>query len=367
MKAKFSKQVSLGFDSEGRRIRKWIRADSKQELLRKEKELLRNSGTEILSSKKFGAYRSEWYEAYKKNLSLSMQEQYTYACGCLSVLDEKQLKSITRTDVQKILNEYADRPASARLIAMTAKQILDSAAADGLISPRLWKFALPDRQNARKRPLTAAKRQRGFTPAEKKAIQNADLDPRERLFIDIELYLGLRPEETRALTPHDFDLDARTVTISKAAAAHGSGILKETKTGAVRTLPLPDVLVAEIRAYNAHFRGFYYFTDEQGNLWSRSQYQMFCRRIFDKINEALGGTSKLNLLDGMTMYTFRHNRATEIYYLSGNISTKKKAEYMGHSELVFLKTYSHLDDSKEETELLRGGSPDPALAAVTNL
>ena len=366
MASRYSKQVSLGFDSEGRRVRKWIHSDSKQELLRKEKELLRNSGTEILSSKKFGPYRSEWYEAYKKNLSLSMQEQYTYACGCLSALDEKQLKSITRTDVQKILNEYADRPASARLIAMTAKQILDSAAADGLISPRLWKFALPDRQNARKRPLTAATRQRGFTPAEKKAIQNADLDPRERLFVDLELYLGLRPEETRALTPHDFDLDARTVTISKAAAAHGSGILKETKTGAVRTLPLPDVLVAEIRAYNAHFRGFYYFTDEEGDLWSRGDYQCFSARIFKKINVALGGNSKINLLNGMTMYTFRHNRATEIYYLPG-VSMKKKAEYMGHSELVFLKTYSHLDNDQEAVELLRGGAPDPSLAAVTNL
>ena len=59
----------------------------------------------------------------------------------------------------------------------------------------------------------------------------------------------------------------------------------------------------------------------------------------------------------MNFYTFRHNRATELYYLQG-VSTKKKAEYMGHSELMFIKTYSHLDDSREAEELLR---------AVTNL
>lgn len=356
--SKYSRQVSLGFDSEGRRVRRWIHADSQQELKRKERELLQNSEQELLSRKRFGTFRAEWFEAYKSSLSVSMQSQYKYAMKRLAILDEKPLKKITKTDVQKILTEYSDRASSAKLIAMTAKQILESAAADNLIPPRMWVFDLTKREKPQKRALK---------PSEKEAVKAADLDPRERLFVDIELYLGLRPGETMALGPHSFDLEERTVLINKAVAANkDAGILKSTKTGVTRTLPVPDVLIAELKAYNAKFRGFYYFVDEEGNFWKKGQYQGFAGRVLKKINRALGGNSNINLLDGMTMYTFRHNRATEIYYLPG-VSMKKKAEYMGHSELVFIKTYSHLDNSKEETELLRGGVPDQQEKSVTNL
>ena len=341
--SKYSKQISLGFDAEGKRIRKRIYADSKQELQRKERELIKNIDAELQSNITWKQYSTEWFEAYKSHKSQATKELYTYALKKLDMLDNKRLKDITRTDVQKIINTFADRPHSAQMIAMTASQVLESAAADGLIQPKYFKFDLPKRIEQEKRALT---------DDEKKAVRAADLTPQERLFVDIEYYLGLRPEETRALQPRDFDLKKRTVSITKASALHGLAIIKGTKTGKTRVLPVPDVLLAEIKAYNASFSGFYYFVDDSGTLFSAWRYHRFCESIFAKINKALGGTDKLSLLNGMTMYTFRHNRATELYYLQG-VSTKKKAEYMGHSEMMFLKTYSHLDNEKEELELLR--------------
>lgn len=342
--AKYCKQVSLGYSPEGVRIRKRIYADTQQELKRKERELLMEADKEIQSSTTFGRYAQQWVEAYKSNKSLATQELYAYTLRKLSPLNNKRLKDITRTDVQKVINTFSDRPNSAQMIAMTVSQILESAAADNLIQPKYMKIDLPKRQKREKRALTAS---------EKEAVKKADLSPQERLFVDIELYLGLRPEETRALQPRDFDLKAKTVTISRAAAVNGKQTtIKSTKTGVVRTLPVPDVLIAEIKRYNASFSGFYYFVDDQGHLFTKGRYRLFCKSIFKKINAALGGNDRMNLLNGMTMYTFRHNRATELYYLQG-VSTKKKAEYMGHSELMFLRTYSHLDDDKEETELLR--------------
>ncbi len=341
--ARYDKQITIGYNSEGKRIRKWIHADSQQELKRKERELLLEADKELQSNVRFGDYAQKWYEAYKAQLSEASHHIYSYALRCLAPLNNRRLKDITRTDIQKIINEYSDRPHSAQMIAMTAKQILQAAAADNLILPMYLSFSLPKKQKAEKRALTTS---------EKEAVKSADLEPMERLFVDIEFYLGLRPEETRALQPRDFDLKKRTLTISRASALHGQAIIKETKTGHTRTIPVPDVLIAEIRAYNAHFSGFYYFTDKQGRLFSSWAYEAFTKRIFKKINAALGGNDKLSLLNGMTMYTFRHNRATELYYLSG-VSTKKKAEYMGHSEEMFLKIYSHLDNSKEDEELLR--------------
>lgn len=341
--SKYSKQISLGYDATGRRVRKRIYADSKQELQRKERALLRSVDDEMQSNITLRDYSLKWFEAYKSNRTRATQLLYEYSIRQLAPIAHKRLKDISRTDVQKIINTFSDRPHSAQMIAMTARQILEAAAADGLIQPKYLKFDLPKKTKRERRPLTAE---------EKKAIRSADFTPQERLFVDIEYYLGLRPEETRALQPSDFDLKAKTVTISKASALHGRAEIKTTKTGKTRVLPIPDVLAAEIKQYNATFKGFYYFVDDQGILLSSWNYHKFSHSIYDKINVALGGTDKLNLLNGLTMYTFRHNRATDLYYLQG-VSTKKKAEYMGHSELMFLKTYSHLDDAKEANELLR--------------
>lgn len=341
--SKYSKQISLGYDAEGKRIRKRIYADSKQELQHKERALLRSADDEIQSNVTLREYADKWFDAYKSRKTRATRELYIYALHQLAPIETKRLKDISRTDIQKVINTFADRPYSAQIIALTARQIMEAAAADGLIQPKYLKIDLPKKIKRERRPLTAE---------EKKAIRSADFTPQERLFVDIEYYLGLRPEETRALQPSDFDLKAKTVTISKASALHGTAEIKTTKTGKTRVLPLPDVLVAEIKQYNATFKGFYYFVDERGVLLSSWNYHLFSHSIYAKINAALGGTEKLNLLNGLTMYTFRHNRATDLYYLDG-VSTKMKAEYMGHSEEMFLKTYSHLDENKEATELLR--------------
>lgn len=341
--SKYSKQISLGYDANGRRVRKRIYADSKQELQRKERALLRAADDEIQSNISFKDYSLKWYEAYKSHKSRATQLLYNYTLRQLEPIANKKLKDISRTDVQKVVNTFSDRPHAASMIAMTAKQILEAATADGLITPKYLKFDLPKKQNRERRALTKD---------EKKAIRSAGFTPQERLFVDIEYYLGLRPEETRALQPSDFDLKEKTVTISKASALHGAAVIKTTKTGKTRVLPIPDVLAAEVKRYNSTFSGFYYFVDEKGVLFSSAKYEKFAHSIYKKINAALGGTDKLNLLNGFSMYLFRHNRATDLYYLDG-VSTKKKAEYLGHSELMFLRTYSHLDETKETTELLR--------------
>ena len=65
----------------------------------------------------------------------------------------------------------------------------------------------------------------------------------------------------------------------------------------------------------------------------------------------MGGTDKIRKTT-ITFYNFRHHKASLIYYLPG-ISIKKKAQYMGHSEEVFISIYSHLMEEKESSEILR--------------
>ena len=47
-------------------------------------------------------------------------------------------------------------------------------------------------------------------------------------------------------------------------------------------------------------------------------------------------------------------------FRDGVISTKKASQLMGHSEEVFLKTYCHIDDSKEDISRLYGEDSDEA-------
>ena len=51
-------------------------------------------------------------------------------------------------------------------------------------------------------------------------------------------------------------------------------------------------------------------------------------------------------INGLTAHIFRHNYATMLYY--SNISLKKAAQLMGHSDTkMIMDVYAHLDDKQE--------------------
>ena len=358
MSKKYSRQVSLGYSPEGKRVRKWVRADTKAEFDRKTKELLRSSDLDY-SNITVQDFADRWLNVYKAHVEAATRLDYQKCLRQLQPVYGKRMKDVRRIELQEILNDHWDTPVFCRHICTVIRMLFQAAIDDGLIAP----FSLN-----LKKPKTARKEKRALTDHEVEVFHSVQLDPMERLFVDLEFYLGLRPEETRALCRSDFDWKTNSVTISRAHALVGTGYeLKSTKTGKARKLPMPDVLADEVKAYLGSSSSFYLFVNSDGDLFSRMQAQSFNAKIFRKINEALGGNDQIDARNGWTMYTFRHNRATQLYYLGGSISNKKKAEYMGHSEEMFLRTYSHLDETKEDTEILRGNPPEKALKNGDNL
>lgn len=341
--ARYSKQISLGYNQEGQRVRKRIYADSQQELKRKEREILLKSEELLIPGSTFEEYKKIWLEAYKKNREANTLEYYETALKKLSPLDSYQLKNIRRTQIQSIIRDNWDKPVTCRKISITAGQIFSAALADGLIvrNPAAG-LELPKVVKHEKRILTSA---------EKDAIESVELPEKEKLFLMLERRLGLRPEETRGLTKAAISFKDKTLTISQASAfAKNSPVIKDTKNHKHRTLPLDSGLLEALRKQD-----FIIFPNSSGELMTKSEYRRFSERIFNAINEKLGGTKDIDVLNGMTFYTLRHTKGTELYYLTqeGKISTKLAAEYMGHSEMVFLSTYSHIDREKESLELLR--------------
>lgn len=339
---KISKQISLGYDPvTGKRIRKWISADSKAALKQAEKDaIMQYAKAGTASSITLKTYQEKWFEANCVQLQASTRYVYERTLSHLNPLSHKRMDRITYTDLQMIITGLWNSPHAASKLSSLMRQIWRSAALDGVVSKDITQgLKLPKKPKSGRRALT---------PEEVEAVKNVELPEQERFLADVLLQFGIRPQEAFALGPKSFDRKARTLTIDKAVGYdRQEPYIKETKTGATRVLPVPDSFWPKIPSGYP----FCYFVREDGTLWHRQQTLAAMRTIRSAVNHYLGGTEKIWKTD-LTLYTFRHNKATQLYYLPG-VTLKKKAEYMGHSEMMFIKTYSHLDDSKEEVELLR--------------
>lgn len=344
--AKFNKQISLGYDPiTGARIRVWIHADSKTALKQAEKDAIAEharSGTP--SQVKFKDYQDQWFKAYKGNVEPRTKATYQSVLKYTEPLHRKKMKDITRTDLQKTINELWDKPEMCAKYISLIRHMWRTAVGDGICSKDITLgLNLPKHSKSTRRPLREA---------ELDAIPKADFTTMEQFLVDVLLQFGLRPGEALALNTMAFNKADRTLTIDKAVSYNGnSPYIKSTKTGVVRVLPVPDSFWPKI----PETKELYYFMVD-GQLMTQSQSNAMSNSIIHKINIAMGGNSHIRLTD-MTLYNFRHHKASTLYYLPG-VSIKKKAQYMGHSEEMFLRTYSHMMEEKEDTEALR---------AVTNL
>lgn len=342
---KYRKQISLGFDASGRQIRKWFSADSKTELkekiLRYRMELEQVENPSEITFKKFSEH---WFETYKGNRSKQTQDACRTHLRKCADLDPFPVKKITKSMCQKVINSVWEHPHTAKGVSDVLRQIFRTAIEDGIIAKN------PAEHLAR--PKIPAAKFHLLTDEELDAVSRADLNDQDRLFVMIMQVFGLRPGEALALMQKDFDFRSGGLHITKALELpnSGQGQLKGTKTEATRDIPIPPELISPLRK---RFRGnpaLFLFEKATGGLHTKTSYKRLSARIWRAVNIAMGGNDHLNLTEGFSIYDFRHRRATDLYYLcqQGTISTKQAAALMGHSEIVFLKTYSHIDDTKEK-------------------
>lgn len=341
--AKYTKQITLGYDRSGNRVRKRVYANTKAEL----ENIIYNAKRDFESSNDYSEmtlneYASIWLDVYKKNTSPRTYAMYSSLIKKFGSIGEYPISNIKRTDLQLLINELSDRPQLCGKVLMCIKQIYKSAVIDDAV--------IKNPTEGLKAPKIIPKEKRALSKKEKDALNIANFSQKEKMFVDMLLHFGLRPGEALALTKSSFDLNERTLTIDKAITyVENEPILKGTKTNVNRVLPIPGSMIEEISEYfgacgEILFRGD--LTEEE-RFMSKMSYRILKKNIFEKINKALGGSEVENKLNGMTLYTFRHNKATALYYVDG-ISIKAKAAYMGHSVEMLLQTYSHIDQDKEQ-------------------
>ena len=334
-KKKVSKQIDLGYKADGTRIRKRVYANSKAELDRQVHAVLSEFEKAPHPSEiTFKEYSEKWLKTYKSMREAATQEMYRVVLNKTESIDYTPLKYITATDLQEIITDNKDHPSSCAKIKLTFSQIWGSAVSDGIIPTDITKHL--------ELPSTCVREGRALTADEKTAIRDAKLEPMERMYVSLLYYLGLRPQEALALLPEDFTGD--TVTIQRAVGYDGNTpYIKTTKTGNVRTLPLPYALQKLLDEYHTDS---YLIHNKQGQLMSKTVKSDFWLKIKEKIDAKLGYKSSIR------PYVFRHSFCTTCYY--SKITLKKCQYLMGHSSLqMIMRVYAHLDDEQESLDSLK--------------
>ena len=194
-----------------------------------------------------------------------------------------------------------------------------------------------------KDPQEAVKR--ALTPFELRAIETADLSPRDRLIVDLLRYTGMRRGELFALRVEDIDLNRHEVTISKNLVASMNIIADETKTPAgMRVIPLPQIFFDRNEAYLRTRKPFEALYRVRGYRPAGAGTTYL---IWTRISAAIFGE---NVPEDFTYHIFRHNYASELYKSGLMKADIKAAQYLlGHDDIkTTLDLYTHF--SKEAVD-----------------
>lgn len=340
---KYSKRISFGYDSEGKRIRHYFYYDNKSDLNRQIEEYKQKIKISTdFSQISFLSYASRWLETFKKNKQPATYNMYSHYIAMSNSIHNAPLCLISITDLQEIINENIKHPRTCHLLALTWSNVFNMAKLEGKI----------DRNPAEglDLPKYKPKEKRVLTDTEKEAIENADFTAREKLYVDLLLTYGMRPSEALALNYEDFTKENLTINKNLGFDKHLS-FIKQTKTGDIRVLPMTKKITEDLKELSRESRietGLV-FRDKFSKQMSKTSADDFKKACMAKIMDKQGFDSKL------TAYIFRHNKVTELIYsgvMTGKISVKMVAKLVGNSEKMVMEVYSHIIEEQEDVSSL---------------
>lgn len=342
----YEKKITLGRDKSGRYVRKSVYGRTKYEVEQKAFELrqeylMKTPAFAPVDEISFATYCRKWVIREKAGTGLNTIRIYHYYANVVEKwFGDVLLSDITQDDLRELITEYYDRPNACKKLRQFLTLIVDDVEEQQLIPQGKLKPS--------KIPLPTMKRKitrRALTSEEKDALFTADLTDRERSFVLMLYFTGMRKEEALALTPSAIDLNRKTVQINQVRVEdmHGVAHIIPTAKNAssLRIVPLPDKY---INMYGEYLKGF------TGLIWAREKqpdapltdnfFDTFWRRIVKKLSAVCPSCSEL------TAHMFRHNYATMLYY--SNISLKMAAKLLGHANTnMIMSIYAHLDEEKE--------------------
>ena len=354
---RYKRSILIGYTEEGKEKRKYVYGTSKKEVEQKISEIRMQLERGVYIEDKnltVGEWADKWLATYKTGVQYNTFEMYTHIIShyIKPEVGNLPLTKLKTHHIQNIINKYAAKGLTRTLqqIKLTMNQIIKQAINNDLLYKNVAEnVTLPQIDSHSKRSLTNE---------EKKLLEKADFTMKEKAFVSLLLYSGLRRGEALALTRNDIDFEKNVIRVNKTIIYKGNNaeIKNSPKTDAGnREIPILSNLKSILRDYIQSIQTIYSFTQNNGEIMSKSSFRRFWDGIMDKLNTAAGGRNYISRNKGenkviaisqdITPHTFRHTYATMLYYAGVDIKT---AQYLlGHSSIkVTMDIYTHIDKSQ---------------------
>jgi integrase len=164
-------------------------------------------------------------------------------------------------------------------------------------------------------------------------------DPRTAMLVSLMAYAGLRPGEALALQWGD--IRENTLLVERAASL---GEVKDTKTGAHRSVRLLAPLAADLKAWRLQSGrpapSALVVPAASGGAWTRGAYDSWSKRTFHRAAAAVNRSDA-------TPYDLRHSFASLL--LHEGRSVIYVARQLGHGAQLTLSTYGHVIEELEDS------------------
>lgn len=330
---RYAKQVTVGIKN-GKPVKKSVYGKTVKELEKNYRDLmiLVDRGV-ILDNQGMTATElfDEWYRLRKEG-KVRRSTELAYVSTkkwIIEAIGEMKVKDVKRYNVECLLNEIQKNGyiSKSRTVLTVMRSIFNYAVENDIIAKNPCLGLSVKYEPKEKRILT---------DIEKDLIDKADLSKKDKAFLYLLRYSGMRRGEIFAL--HKKDIDGAIHVNKTLIDNRGTPYIQDmTKTYAGdRYIPIFLRLVKPLADYLSTTDDFL-FLNRNGNLMSVTSQNMMYQRIIKKV-----GIGK-----DLTMHCFRHNFVSECY--SAKVDIKKVQSWVGHDDVgTTLNIYTKL--SKQEVQ-----------------
>lgn len=344
---RFRASVFMGYDNSGNELREYVYGYTESELEKNLFDLkMKIARKEFIKDDEVTV--AEWGETWLKTYK-SGKEYKTYQMYDVTLRNHitKELGHIRLVDlkpyhIQGLINNRYRKGLTKTLknIKLTIKQMLDQAVENELI--------IKNPSNRIELPATPKNERRALTDEEIETIKKAPLSLKQRVFVYLCLYAGLRRGEALAITKADIKKDMISVNKDLVFKKGIPDIKNRPKTDAgFRKIPVTIELKPVLDEYLKTVKGIYLFEPEtHPGLMTETAYRSMWSSIRTKCNKAAGGKHDVIAFSkDITPHILRHSFATMLYYAGVDI---KQAQYLlGHASVeVTLNIYTHLKNEE---------------------
>jgi site-specific recombinase XerD len=331
---RYAKQITVGYKN-GKPSKKTVYGKTIAELEKNYRELMLLVDRNVILDGQgitLSELMDEWYRINKQGkIRRNTECVYASLMKRIDVIGGMKVKDIRRYNIESLLSDIQKEgyTNTAKSVLGMLRNIFDYAISNDII------YKNPCLNLSVKHK---AKAKRVLTNREKQIIENDIIDVKDKVFIYLLRYTGIRRGELFALEKNDIDRTNMTIHIRKTVIDNnGKPYIQDlTKTEAGdRYIPIFLRLAKPLFEYMDSVKGDLLFTNKKDKIMASNSMKV----MFDGI------AKKYSFEDELTMHCFRHNFISECY--AAGVDIKKVQAWVGHDDVgTTLNIYTKL--SKEE-------------------